>query len=83
MKITGSATGQSAYRVRDRASGSERYDCYLPNRPSNEKKHAHSFERIEDAARFLIENDGSGIRMNPGTAIISEHIVIARDEPED
>jgi hypothetical protein len=42
--------------------------------------HAHSFENIEDAARFLIDNPGSGIRMNPGTAIISENIVIARDE---
>lgn len=83
MNIFSSTTAQRAYRVRDQHSGNLRYDCYLPTRPSNEKIHAHSFDAIEDAARFLLDNEGSGIRMNPGTAIISENLIIARDEEED
>ena len=83
MRIYSSVTGQSAYRVRDRMDGVARYDCYLPTRPTNEKKFAHSFDSIEEAARFLIGNKGAGIRMNPGTAIVSENLVIAPDEPEN
>ena len=82
MRMYSSETDQFAYRVTDQADKTQRYDCYLPDRPTNEKKYAHSFDHIEDAARFLIENTGSGIRMNPGTAIISENIIIARDELE-
>jgi hypothetical protein len=80
MRIFSSETNQYAYKVRDQYSGLERFDCYLLDRPNNEKIHAHSFENLEDAARFLIDNPGSGIRMNPGSAIVSEHLVIARDE---
>ena len=83
MNIYSAATDQRAYRVRDQHSKNLRYDCYLPNRLSNEKIHAHSFDSIEDAARFLLDNEGSGIRMNSGTAIISEKLIIARDEEED
>jgi hypothetical protein len=82
VRIYSSETEQVAYRVRDQHAGTLRYDCYLQDRPNNEKIHAHSFDQIEDAARFLIDNPDSGIRMNPGTAIINTHIVIARDEPE-
>lgn len=80
MKIRSSVTGQEAYKVKNALTGEFAYDCYLPSRPSNEKIHACSFHKIEDAAVFLIQNNGSGIRMNPGTAIVSENIVIARDE---
>lgn len=62
---------QEATRIRDQASGLERFDCYEPERPDNEKIHAISFDRIEDAAIFLISKPGRGIRMNPGSAIIS------------
>lgn len=82
MRIYNSILGKQAYKVRDQADGTLRYDCYLQERPSNEKKYAHTFDHIEDAAKFLIDNDGSGIRMNPGTAIINVNITIARDEAE-
>ena len=82
MRIFNSVSNQRAYRVRDQADGTMRYDCYLPDRPSNEKKYATSCDHIEAAAKFLIDNNGTGIRMNPGTAIINVNIVIARDEPE-
>ncbi|MDC0011950.1 hypothetical protein OAE29_01590 [Octadecabacter sp.] len=68
--------------MRDQADGTMRYDCYFPDRPFNEKKYAKSFDHIEAAAKFLIDNNGTGIRINPGTAIINVNIVIARDEPE-
>ncbi|MCK0137894.1 hypothetical protein [Aliiroseovarius sp. F47248L] len=80
MKIYSADTGQVAYKVKSRSTGKAQYDCYLKNRPNNEKTHAISFDTIEEAARFLIDNPGSGIRMNPGTAIISENVIIARDE---
>jgi hypothetical protein len=83
VRIYSSTTNQVADRVLDRNAGTHRYDCYLQDRENNMKIHAHSFENIEDAACFLINNPGSGIRMQPGSAIISSHIVIARDELED
>ena len=79
MRIRNSATGQEAYRVQDQDTGLEQFDCYPIDRPSNEKKYAVSFDQIRDAALYLLNNPGAGIRMNPGSAIISEHIVIELD----
>lgn len=79
MRIYSSVTNQEAYRVKDKASGRLRFDCYLRNRPDNKKIHAHSFDELRDAAIFLLTNPGCGIRMNPGTAIVNEHVVIELD----
>lgn len=79
MKIFNRLSDQVAYRVKDQETGMERYDCYLANRPSNEKIHAHSFEHVRDAAIFMLSNVGAGIRMNPGSAIISDNVAIELD----
>ena len=77
MRIYKSDTLQEACLVEDQDKKVKRYDCYLPDRPCNEKKYAHTFEKLSDAAQFLIAHPGSGIRMNPGFAIVSENVVIA------
>lgn len=62
------------------------YKCFPFGRPNNRDIHAHKFLRIEDAAKFLIDNPRSGIRVaaigtrkGERTAILSETIVIQRD----
>ena len=79
MRIYNKRTNQEAYRVKDQLTGRERLDCYLVDRPSNEKIHAHSFENLRDAAVFILNNPGAGIRMNPNSAIINENLVIELD----
>ncbi len=79
MRIYSKVTNQEAYLVKDQHTGRERYDCYLQHRPNNEKAQAHSFENLKDAAIFLLNNPGTGIRMNPGSAIVSENLVIELD----
>lgn len=61
---------QEAYKV-----GGQGYDCYPPS--TNTKANAETFATIEEAAVFLIEHPGWGIRMNPGTAIIYDNIQIS------
>ncbi len=79
MRVYSSKTGQEAFAVRDQKHHTAQYDCYLPERPNNEKKHAHSFDDLRDAARFLLDHPGTGIRMNPGNAIVCENVVIELD----
>ena len=78
MKVYSSKTGQEAKLVQDDNDPVAVYMCYLRNRPSNEDIQAHKFERLGDAAKFLLDNSGSGIRMDPGHAIASTNIVIER-----
>jgi hypothetical protein len=54
------------------------YKCFPPS--SNRASTAREFDCIEDAAAFLCRNRGWGIRMNPGSAIIYDNIVIHLDD---
>lgn len=61
---------REAFRV-----GGTVYKCFPKS--SNIAATAEEFTEIRDAARFLLDNDGWGIRMNPGNAIIFDGINIA------
>jgi hypothetical protein len=63
---------REAYRV-----GGVAYKCFPKS--SNISDDAREFSEIEEAAKFLVDNPGWGIRMNPGTAIIFDGINIALD----
>jgi hypothetical protein len=54
------------------------YRCYPKS--TNTKEHAVEFERIEDAAVFLILKPDWGIRMKSGSPIKYRDIRIVRDE---
>ncbi len=70
MKIySGGSNRREAYRV-----GGTVYKCYPVS--TNTVDEAREFAKLEDAAVFLIRNRGWGIRMNPGSSIIYDNIVI-------
>lgn len=73
MRITAVTNGvpREAYKVNGAA-----YMCFPPS--SNLKSTAVEFTDIEDAAIFLIKNKNHGIRMNPGSAIIYNNLIIER-----
>ena len=78
MRIYSSATEQEAKTVQDKPDPRPFYKCYLQGRDTNEGKNAHPFVTIEEAAKFLIDNPGSGIRCDPGHAIVSTNLLIER-----
>jgi hypothetical protein len=63
---------KEAYKV-----GGTVYKCFP--RSTNLAEQAEEFEKIDDAAVFLIRNPDWGIRMNPGSAIVYNNITISRD----
>lgn len=73
MRIYADTLGkrQEAYKVGGRA-----YKCFPPS--SNTLANAIEFTDIRDAAVFLLQNPDWGIRMNPGSAIKYQDIVIER-----
>jgi hypothetical protein len=61
---------KEAYKV-----GRSAFLCFPPS--ENDRRFAKKLPTIEQAAVFLIENPGWGIRMNPGRAIIYDNIQIS------
>ncbi|WP_156122188.1 hypothetical protein [Aureimonas altamirensis] len=63
---------REAYKV-----GGTAFKCFPSS--NNEISTAREFSSLEEAAIFLIENTGWGIRMNPGASIIYNNIQIELD----
>lgn len=63
MRIYCKKTGRHATPIQGPADSTAVYKCFPANRPSNEDKYAEKFLRIEDAAIYLIQNPGAGIRV--------------------
>jgi hypothetical protein len=63
---------KEAYKV-----GGRTFKCFPPS--TNLASQAEEFEKVEDAAVFLLRNPSWGIRMNPGSAIVYNNITISRD----
>ncbi|MET3789897.1 hypothetical protein [Aquamicrobium terrae] len=81
MKIFCKKTGRSAELIQGPLDPVPVFKCFKKGRPSNSDAYAHKFERIEDAAKFLIDNPGSGIRVaamgrGKGNAILNQTIII-------
>ena len=89
MKIYCKKSGRQALPTQGPADSLPVYKCFLSGRSSNEDTNATKFVHIEDAAKFLIDNPKSGIRVaatgtgtGEKTAILSSTIVIDRDAYE-
>lgn len=63
---------KTAYKM-----GGKAFKCFPSSK--NIKDHAVEFADIRAAAIFLLQNEGWGIRMNPGSAIIYRNINISLD----
>lgn len=65
-------TEKTAYKMDGRV-----FKCFPPS--NNIVDDAVEFSDIRAAAIFLLQNEGWGIRMNPGSAIIYRNINISLD----
>ncbi|WP_150281857.1 hypothetical protein [Salipiger aestuarii] len=89
MKIfrTDSDPQQIAIKFPYRNGAPARFPAYryeVAGREKNTLQEEVAFERLEDAADFIVRHPGSAIRMMPGRALVSVGLVIDidADEPE-
>jgi len=87
MKIRLADRSREARPVHGGGRPDPTYRCFTKTRArdengklSNQVVNETPFQRVEDAAQFLINNPGTGIRMQPGSRVMYRNIVVALDE---
>ncbi len=77
---------RTAYAVVGAGRDHATYRCFPRQRALDENSRRRNkvedevqFRTVEEAAQYLINNPGTGVRMRPNSAIIYEHIIIDID----